>query len=98
VRDLCEDGPGAAGEPLPAAPRYRLGTRMRWLGGDVSRLAESVRRRGRPDVPRPGRAARDLLTGFAHPQDYLARDDPGPALRALAGKAADYARRSGALT
>jgi hypothetical protein len=57
---------------------------MRWLGGDLRRLAESVERRGRPDVRPIGRALGAFLADFLRPAgyDYVALDDPAPMVRA----------------
>lgn len=77
----------AAGEPLRASNDYRVGTRMRWLGGDLSWLEEALRWPGRPDVPQRGPAARAFLGDFVRPTgyDYLDRRDPRPALVAARG-------------
>jgi predicted ATP-grasp superfamily ATP-dependent carboligase len=74
----------ASGAPLAASPGYRVGVRMRWLGGDLRRLAESVERRGRPDVRPIGRALGAFLADFLRPAgyDYVALDDPAPMVRA----------------
>jgi predicted ATP-grasp superfamily ATP-dependent carboligase len=89
----------AAGFPLPATPRYREGVRMRWLGGDIRWLGQTIEQRGRPDVLSPGRAvrafARDCLV--PHNYDYVTWSDLGPAVAAttkfmLAGPRRRYLR------
>jgi hypothetical protein len=57
---------------------------MRWLGGDLRRLAESLEHRGRPDVRPIGRALGAFLADCARPAryDYVALDDPAPMVRA----------------
>jgi predicted ATP-grasp superfamily ATP-dependent carboligase len=76
----------AAGLPLPAMPRYREGVRVRWLGGDIRWLGQTLAQRGRPDVLSPSRAmrafARDCVVPHAY--DYLAWNDPAPAVAATA--------------
>ena len=86
----------AAGEIVPVVNRYRVGVRMRWLGGDIGRLIESARERGRPEVTPFGSASARFLADFFRPSayDYLARDDPWPAATAAASLAAYYARRA----
>lgn len=86
----------AAGEALPQSAGYRAGVRMCWLGGELSRLAESVRRPGAPDVAPFGRelarVGRDTLRPSGY--DYLDRRDLSPAVGAIAGKLAEYGRRA----
>jgi predicted ATP-grasp superfamily ATP-dependent carboligase len=74
----------ATGGPLPRAPRYREGVRMRWLGGDIQWLRQTLKQRGRPEVLPPGQAlrsfARDCFVPYAY--DYLMWNDLRPAVTA----------------
>jgi predicted ATP-grasp superfamily ATP-dependent carboligase len=74
----------ATGRPLPSAHKYREGVRMRWLGGDIQWLRQTLERRGRPEVLPAGRAlrifARDCFVPYAY--DYMTWNDPLPALSA----------------
>jgi predicted ATP-grasp superfamily ATP-dependent carboligase len=74
----------AAGLPLTPVSGYREGVRMRWLGGDIKWLGETIRQRGRPEVLTPGAASRafasDCLTPYAY--DYASWRDPAPAAAA----------------
>jgi predicted ATP-grasp superfamily ATP-dependent carboligase len=71
----------AAGEPITDVFPYRLGVRMRWLGGDLHWLASAMARQGRVDVPSRGQAlamfAGDCIRRSNY--DYLAFDDLRPA-------------------
>ena len=71
----------AAGEPIPAVFPYRLGVRMRWLGGDLHWLASAMARQGRLDVPSRGSALAMFAGDFARrtDYDYVAVDDLRPA-------------------
>lgn len=77
----------ACGESIDRVDRYRTGGWMRYLGGDLRGTAESLRLRGRPGVPSPGRAVRDFAMAFLRPMgyDYFQWGDPVPALRATEG-------------
>ena len=72
----------AAGLPIPTAPTYREGVRMRWLGGDIKWLVTVLRQQGRPDVPSPAQAvstfARDCCLPYAY--DYVTLGDLAPAV------------------
>ena len=74
---------------LPIAPirTYRSGVRMRWLGGDIIWLRQTLRDQGRPDVMPAGRAlatfARDCFRPTAY--DYVSVSDILPAFVATAG-------------
>jgi predicted ATP-grasp superfamily ATP-dependent carboligase len=74
----------AAGLPLPAFSGYREGVRMRWLGGDIKWLRQTLQQRGRPEVLRPGQALRvfagDCFVPYAY--DYVTLRDPAPAAAA----------------
>jgi predicted ATP-grasp superfamily ATP-dependent carboligase len=77
----------ATGEEVPDANWYRRGLRMRWLGGDLRWLRETLLRPGRPELVPAGRAvaifARDFLRPAAY--DYVSLSDPRPVLLATAG-------------
>lgn len=74
----------ATGRALPTAHEYREGVRMRWLGGDIQWLCQTLAGRGRPDVLPAGRAlrifARDCFVPYAY--DYMTWNDLLPALSA----------------
>ena len=75
----------ALGEPLPPATPYRVGLRLRWLGGDLRWLVDTLREQGKPGIT-PARAATLTFLGdFARPSayDYLHRDDLRPAAVAI---------------
>ena len=76
----------ASGERVDAISGYRTGVRVRWLGGDVAWLVETLRTQGRPDVAPRGRAVRAFARDFARrgAYDYLDPRDLGPALLATA--------------
>jgi len=88
----------AAGEPVEAVAGYRVGVRMRWLGGDIEWLRHALAAPGGPDVPGRAAAAATFLTAFARPAgyDYLDRGDLRPALRAGSDAVAEYGRRASA--
>lgn len=71
----------ALGRPLPPADPYRVGLRLRWLGGDLRWLLETVRSRGRPESMSRLDAGKVFVSDFARPAayDYLQRDDLRPA-------------------
>jgi predicted ATP-grasp superfamily ATP-dependent carboligase/flavin-dependent dehydrogenase len=77
----------ANGESLKEVGDYRLGRRMRWLGGDLPWLEQALREPDQPDVPSRARATSAFLTDFLKPMgyDYLDRSDPRPAFAATAG-------------
>lgn len=92
----------AAGSRLPPEPSYRVGVRMRWLGGDIRWMGETIRQRGRPDVPPPGRAVSAFARDFVvpHAYDYLMWNDLRPAVAAttkfvLAGPRRTYLSHRG---
>ena len=74
----------AAGEPLRAVAGYRVGYRMRWLGGELQWLRETLRTQGRPDVSPRSRAIAAVVHDTLRPAgyDYLDRRDLRPALTA----------------
>ena len=77
----------ATGEDVPEANGYTRGLRMRWLGGDLRWLRETLRHQGRPEMLPAGRAiaifARDCVRPAAY--DYVSLSDPRPVLLAAAG-------------
>jgi predicted ATP-grasp superfamily ATP-dependent carboligase len=77
----------ASGRNVPATDGYREGLRMRWLGGDLRWLRETIRQRGRPEMTPAGRAvaifARDCVRPAAY--DYVSFSDPRPVVLAAAG-------------
>jgi predicted ATP-grasp superfamily ATP-dependent carboligase len=72
----------AAGEPLPSSDGYRLGCRVRWLGGDLQWLRETLRSQGRPDVTSRSRAIAAVVHDSFRPTgyDYVDPADLRPAL------------------
>jgi predicted ATP-grasp superfamily ATP-dependent carboligase len=81
----------AAGTPLEAVRDYRIGVRMRWLGGDLRWLLAALHGEPGPDVPSRALAVARFAAAFLQPHryDYLSASDPLPALRATA----DFMRR-----
>jgi FAD-dependent urate hydroxylase len=84
-----------SGGPLEEVHGYRVGLRMRWLGGDIDWLRNAIALQGHPDVPSRGRATGIFLGDFLRPAryDYLDPRDPGPALRRGAEAVRDLPRR-----
>ena len=87
----------AAGEPVQQVPSYRTGVRVRWLGGEIDWLRETLHSQGRPDVPTPRRAAAMLLRDTVRPSgyDYVDLRDPVPAAVAASDLVGDLARAAG---
>jgi thioredoxin reductase/glutathione synthase/RimK-type ligase-like ATP-grasp enzyme len=86
----------AADEPLSPALGYRIGTKMRYLNGDVEWLWENIESRGRrPDCVPPYRALAIFAKDFLRRQsyDYLDRSDMGPAYVAFATGASVASRK-----
>lgn len=85
----------ACGERAAPSRGYRIGVRMRWLGGDVRWLRDAIALRGRPEVPPPGRALADFALDSLRPAayDYASASDPEPMAVALTGFALKAARR-----
>jgi predicted ATP-grasp superfamily ATP-dependent carboligase len=83
----------ASGESLTETSGYMTGLRMRWLGGDLSRLKSILSHPNRPDAPSRRQALMTFAADFARPAayDYLDRSDLRPAMVATAG----IARRAG---
>ncbi len=83
----------AAGERIEPSNGYRVGMRMRWLGGDLSWLESAMRERGHPDLPGRTRALASFAADTLRPAgyDYWDTRDPRPALVAMA----DAARKTG---
>jgi predicted ATP-grasp superfamily ATP-dependent carboligase len=79
----------ASGEPLSEATGYVTGLRMRWLGGDLSRLRSVLSNPNGPDAPSRRRTLATFAGDFARPlgYDYVDRGDLRPALLATAGMA-----------
>lgn len=71
----------AAGEPIERVGAYRIGARMRYLGGDVGWLKEALRNPEHPDAPAPRDAIVSFLASFAARTgyDYWDAHDPAPA-------------------
>ena len=82
--------------PWPAENGYAEGRVMRWLGGDLRWLAQSLRQQGRPDVPHRSAALATFVGDFARPAryDYLTANDPMPALAAMVGFASAVSRHA----
>jgi glycosyltransferase involved in cell wall biosynthesis/predicted ATP-grasp superfamily ATP-dependent carboligase len=85
----------ARGERAAPSRGYRVGVRMRWLGGDVRWLRDTIALRGRPEVPPPGQAFASFALDSVRPAayDYASASDPEPVVVALAGFALKAARR-----
>jgi predicted ATP-grasp superfamily ATP-dependent carboligase len=76
----------ASGERLTPVSRYRVGVRMRWLGGDLRRLRSALATPDQPDVEaRPKEMAR-FLASFVRRSayDYVSVRDLRPAGVAVA--------------
>jgi len=87
----------AAGEPVEPVPSYRTGVRVRWLGGEIDWLRETLHSQGRPDVPTRRRAAAMLLRDTLRPSayDYVDLRDPVPAVVAASDLVGDLSRAAG---
>ena len=72
----------AAGRSLHEAQSYRVGIRMRWLGGDLRWLRATLGAAPGPDIPPRGVALGRFLRDSLRPSgyDYLVASDPLPAL------------------
>ncbi len=72
----------AAGLPIAKSADYRLGVRMRWLGGELRWLRHVLRSPELPDSVPAGVAIRSQLGDFLRPTnyDYLSAADLRPAL------------------
>jgi predicted ATP-grasp superfamily ATP-dependent carboligase len=81
---------------LPRDQGYRIGTRMRWLGGDLRWLRECLHDPGRPDVPSRVAAATAFIRTFGcrSGYDYMNAKDPWPAVAATVSLARDAWTRS----
>jgi len=81
----------ASGARLTPMPDYRVGVRMRWLGGDIRLLGETLAAPPGPHVASKSRAllgfGADCLRPAAY--DYVRASDPGPAIFATV----DFLRR-----
>ncbi|HEY2771427.1 MAG TPA: ATP-grasp domain-containing protein [Solirubrobacteraceae bacterium] len=71
----------AASLPLGAPPGYRVGRRMRFLGGDIAWLKEALRDPAHPDAPPPKTAIGTFAAEFARfpGYDFWDARDPAPA-------------------
>jgi predicted ATP-grasp superfamily ATP-dependent carboligase len=85
----------ATGRLLPTAPKYRAGVKMRWLGGDIQWLRQTLEQRGRPDVLPAGQALRTFAGDFfvPHAYDYVTWTDLRPAVAATTRFLLSGARR-----
>jgi predicted ATP-grasp superfamily ATP-dependent carboligase len=85
----------ASGQALTESSRYLTGLRMRWLGGDLSRLSSVLSHPNRPDATSRMRSLATFVADFARPlgYDYLDRSDLRPALLATTGMARRAGRR-----
>ena len=83
------------GRPLRATTNYRVGVRVRWLGGDVRWLRETLSSQGRPDIVPAGKAVRTFVGDFFRrgSYDYVHVDDLRPAVSATIGFATQGMRR-----
>jgi predicted ATP-grasp superfamily ATP-dependent carboligase len=77
----------ANGDRIDMVEGYRIGVRMRSLGGDISATIASVRQHGRPGVTPPTKAILEFCASFFVPMryDYLDWRDPLPAWKATVG-------------
>lgn len=77
----------ARGESLNVVKSYRIGSQMRYLGGDILSIAAAVQQRGRVGVTPPARAVLNFLLAFFVPMeyDYFDWKDPLPVLTATRG-------------
>src|SRR5436190_456942 len=77
----------ANGDRIDVVKSYRVGSWMRYLGGDLATMLASVRQRGRPGVTSPARAILEFCASFFVPMryDYLDWRDPFPAWKATLG-------------
>ncbi|MGZ4416795.1 MAG: ATP-grasp domain-containing protein [Gaiellaceae bacterium] len=75
----------ALGRSLPPASPYRTGLRLRWLGGDLRWLIETMRAQGQPGIMPLSEASRTFLGDFLRPSayDYLHWNDLRPAAVAI---------------
>jgi predicted ATP-grasp superfamily ATP-dependent carboligase len=77
----------AVGSRIEAPASYPVGVRMRWLGGDIRWLRQTIRSKPGPDIVAPGVAIRRFLGDCVRPAeyDYAVGGDLRPALVATAG-------------
>jgi predicted ATP-grasp superfamily ATP-dependent carboligase len=90
----------ARGRSVCHSGSYRTCVRLRWLGGDLAWLWETMRSQGRPEVMPSRRAAATFVGAFFKPSsyDYVELSDMMPAAAAaisFARRAASRALRSG---
>lgn len=85
----------ATQEPVRTDPGYRIGVRMRWLGGDVRWLRSTLAEQGGLGVTPTPDAVRSFADDFLRPTsfDLVDRQDLRPALRAAAASTAQFGRR-----
>ncbi len=77
----------ANGDSIDILKSYRIGERMRYLGGDIATTIATIRQRGRPGVASPSRTFFDFFFSFFVPMryDYLDWKDPLPIWAATIG-------------
>jgi predicted ATP-grasp superfamily ATP-dependent carboligase len=76
----------SVGERVPESRRFRVGVRMRWLGGDIRWLVRTLRMPPGPDVEPKLRAIWLFGSEFLRMPhyDYISLRDPVPAIAATA--------------
>lgn len=77
----------ARGALVPRVLDYRKGVRMRWLGGDIRWLTETISDRRHPDAAPLGTAVGNFVGDFLRPThyDYVDAHDLRPAAAAAVG-------------
>jgi predicted ATP-grasp superfamily ATP-dependent carboligase len=87
----------AAGAPLEPVDGYRIGLRMRWLGGDLRWLRENLSSQGQPDIVPRRVATQRFLLDFLRPAayDYVDLADMRPAIVAAGGFLSQASRNIG---
>jgi predicted ATP-grasp superfamily ATP-dependent carboligase len=87
----------ATGSPPATVDRYRTGVRMRWLGGDIRWLRDTLALQGRPEAVPARRAVADFVLDSFRPAayDYVDASDLRPALAAITGFALKAVKRRG---
>jgi predicted ATP-grasp superfamily ATP-dependent carboligase len=84
-------------EKLQVVHTHRVGSQMRYLGGDILALFTAIQQRGRVEVTPPAQAVRDFFGDFLVPMeyDYCDWSDPLPAWSATRGYVGHVLRRIG---
>ena len=87
----------ANGEKLKAVKGYRIGSKMRYLGGDIMALFTAIQQRGRVGVTPPAQAMCDFFLDFFVPMEYDYCDlrDPLPIWSATSGFTRHILKRIG---